>query len=50
MCSTSALRSRLTDSVVQLDAQQRAALEGIFRSKGAEGFRVLALATRTVSP
>jgi Mg2+-importing ATPase len=34
---------------VPLDAQRRAELEDVFKSKGAEGFRVLAVATRKVS-
>jgi Mg2+-importing ATPase len=34
---------------VPLDAPQRAELENVFKAKGAEGFRVLALATRRVA-
>ncbi len=34
---------------VPLDAQRRAELEEVFRAKGAEGYRVLAVATRKVS-
>ena len=34
---------------VPLDAAARTALEAIFKAKGAEGFRVLALATRSVA-
>ncbi len=34
---------------VPLDSQRRAELEEIFKAKGAEGFRVLAVATRKVS-
>ena len=33
---------------VPLDAQRRAELEEVFKAKGAEGFRVLAVATRKV--
>jgi Mg2+-importing ATPase len=34
---------------VPMEAQRRAELEEIFKAKGAEGFRVLAVATRTVA-
>ena len=39
----------LDGTLMLLDAERRAGLEDVFRSKGAEGFRVLAVATRTVA-
>lgn len=36
-------------AVASLDPDRRAELERVFRSKGAEGYRVLALATKTVA-
>jgi Mg2+-importing ATPase len=39
----------LDDADVPLDARRRADLEAVFRNRGAEGFRVLALATRRLS-